>query len=55
MGGQIGGNIYQVFRKFTSIQNHLARGEEHKDVLQAKLDGLQPSDQQADDVEARDV
>ena len=43
----------QVFRKSTSIQDDLARGEEHNDDLQGESDGSQPSDQQADDAEAR--
>ena len=44
----------QVLRTPTLIQDDPARGEEHHDVLQGESDGFQPTDQQADTVEARD-
>ena len=43
----------QVCRTSTFIQEHPARGHEHKDVLQEESDGSQPSDPQTDDTEAR--
>ena len=43
----------QVFRTSASIQEHLARGEEHNDVLQGESNGSQLSDQRTDDAEVR--
>ena len=43
----------RVFRRPTSIRDHPARGEEHKDVHQGESDGSQPIEQQTDDAEAR--
>ena len=43
----------QVFPRTTSIQDHRARGEEHKDVFQEKSDGSQPLDTLTVDGEAR--
>ena len=43
----------QVFRKSTSMKDHLAQGEEHNDVPQGESDGSQSSDTLTDDSEAR--
>ena len=44
----------RFFRKSTSNQGHLARGEEHNDVLQGEPDGSQPLNHQADGSDAPD-
>ena len=43
----------RFFRRSTSIREHLARGEEHHDVLQGESDGSQPLDTRTDDGEVR--
>ena len=45
---------HSFIHSFTSIQEHPARGEEHNDVLKKKSNESQLSDEQTDDVEARD-
>ena len=43
----------KLMGRSTSIQDHVARGEEHDDVLHGESDGSHPLDALTDDGEAR--